>query len=71
MAIQKKSKAWELSREDLRSVAVGAAVAMSGAGLTYASQWASSVDFGEWTPLVVAVLSVAANALRKWAAGTR
>lgn len=47
------------------SVAKGAAIAAGGAVLTYLSQWVAGGDFGVATPLVVAALSVAVNALRK------
>lgn len=61
---------FNLGREDLIKVATGAAIAAAGAGLTYLSQWATGQDFGVWTPMVVAVLSAAVNAFRKWATDT-
>ncbi len=53
--------------DEVKSVLKGAAVAGVGAILTYASQWATGQDFGPYQPVVVAVLSVAANIFRKWA----
>lgn len=47
------------------SVAKGAAVAGAGALLTYLLQNVGDLDTGAYTPLVVAVLSVLANYVRK------
>lgn len=55
-----------LSKTDWIKVLKGAGIAFVGAGLTALSQWASGQDFGIFTPAVVAILSVAVNALRKW-----
>jgi len=55
-----------MKKEDLISLAKGAGIAAAGAVLTYVSAWASNTDFGSMTPAVVAVFSVAANALRKY-----
>ena len=56
-----------MTREQTASVARGALVAAVGAALTYLSEWASNTDFGQWQPIVAAVLAVATNAVRKWA----
>ena len=47
-------------------VGVGALVAVVGALLTYVSQWVSGLDFGASTPIVMAVLTIATNVVRKW-----
>ncbi len=52
--------------EKFKSILKGAGVAAAGAALTYVSQFATGADFGTATPIVVAGLSVLANALRKW-----
>lgn len=49
-----------------KKVGMGAIVAMTGALLTYITQWVTSSDFGDYTPLVMAVWSIAANIGRKW-----
>jgi hypothetical protein len=50
------------------SLAKGAAIAGSGAALTYAGQWASGQDFGLLAPTVAAGLAIAVNFVRKLAA---
>ena len=57
------------SPSPLRQVAIGALVAATGAALTYATQWVSGHDLGAWTPVVVVVLSVATNFVRKLSVG--
>lgn len=54
-------------QEKLLSVLKGAGIAAAGAVLAYVSQWASGQDFGPYMPMVVAALSVLANAVRKLA----
>lgn len=53
------------TKEDLRKVLTGAAIAGAGAALYYAIDWASGFDFGDWGPVVSGLLAVAVNALRK------
>lgn len=60
------SPRWELYREDLKKVGVGALVALGGALATYAETAIPGIDFGQWQVLVVAVNSVLVNLLRKW-----
>lgn len=52
--------------EKLKSILIGSGIAAAGAALTYAAQAVSGVDFGVWTPVVVAALSVLANVARKF-----
>lgn len=52
-------------KAELKKVGKGALIAMAGALLTYLAQWASSTNFGEYTPIVVAVVSVLVNFGRK------
>lgn len=54
-----------MTRESLIKVAKGAAIAAAGAALTYALEAVPGLDLGHWTPIVMAVLSTAVNALRK------
>ncbi len=51
--------------EQVKKVAIGAAVAAVGAALTYGTQAISGIDFGAFTPAVVAAFSVFANVIRK------
>ena len=66
---EKRSISGSLNWTDIRKVLIGAVLAAIGAALTYLSEWISGTDFGEWTPIVVAVWSVVANFLRKLIAG--
>lgn len=49
-----------------KSVAKGAAIAAVGAALTYLTQWITNADLGAATPMVVALLSVLTNLVRKY-----
>lgn len=60
-----KSKVGKLISEDMKKVMIGALVAMGGALLTYIADLIPSVSFGEYTPIVVAVMSVLVNVGRK------
>lgn len=53
-------------KTNIKKVLIGALIAASGAVLTYLTAWASGTDFGSYTPVVVAVLSVFANIVRKF-----
>lgn len=64
------SPAFSFSGEDVKKVFVGAGMAATGALLTYFSEWASSTDFGVYTPAVVAGMSVLANVVRKYLTNT-
>ena len=54
-----------LDATDWGKVVKGAFIAGGGAALTYLSSWVSGTDFGVWTPIVVAGLSVLVNYFRK------
>lgn len=51
--------------EQIKKVAIGAAVAAVGAALTFGTEQLPHVDLGAWTPLVVTAYSVFANIVRK------
>ena len=44
----------------------GALVAVVGALLTYVLQTTGNLDFGVYTPAIVALMSILANTVRKW-----
>jgi hypothetical protein len=67
----KGSKTFKVNKEDLIKVAKGASIAVIGALLTYGSEYLSGVDYGEWTPLIVAVWSVFVNLGRKFIANNQ
>jgi hypothetical protein len=58
MAISGDKNAW-------LSILKGASIAAGAAVLTYAAQNLGNVDFGTYTPIVVAGLSIGINYLRK------
>ena len=64
------SNSFSLSKEDLNKLGKGMLIAISGAVLTYGTEWIAGTSFGLWTPLVVAGWSVAANMLRKFVTDT-
>lgn len=59
---------FKLTKVDLTKVGKGVLVAAVGAILTYLTQWASDMDFGAYTPVIVAGLSIVTNIVRKWSA---
>lgn len=66
-----QSPKFSLNRDDAVSILKGLMVALIGAGLTYFSQIIAKTDFGQYTPIIVAVYSVIANIVRKWLEGQR
>ena len=40
-------------------------MAAAGAGVTYLLEWIVKLDFGDWTPIVVAIASIVTNIARK------
>ncbi len=57
----------KLISQDLAKVGRGALIAGTGAFIFYLLEALSVVDFGEQaTPIIVAVLGVVANFVRKW-----
>lgn len=61
---------FRLTTNDIRKLGTGLGIACAGAALTYLTEWGSSTDFGEYTPVVVCVMSCLANFLRKWLTNT-
>jgi hypothetical protein len=60
------SKRFSLVSEDKKKILTGALVAAAGAFITFVADAIPSVDFGQYTPFVVALVSVLVNAFRKW-----
>lgn len=63
------SPKYSLNKQDLLKIGKGALMAIGGVLVTYLLQTLPSVDFGQYTPVVVGVASVALNALSKYFAG--
>lgn len=64
-----ESKKYSLNREDGIKIAKGAGIAVSGALLVYLSQVLADTDFGQYTPLVVAIGGILINAAVKFIQG--
>lgn len=60
------SNRFTLNSYDWKKIFIGLGVALAGAALTYFSEIITTIDFGSWTPVVVAAFSVLANVVRKW-----
>lgn len=58
-------KKYTLGKEDLLSLLKGLGIALGGAFLTYLSSVLGQIDFGTYTPIVVAVFSLLINVGRK------
>lgn len=63
---KKGSKAKELSKADLVAIGKGAAIAGIGAVLYFVTDIALGLDYGPHTPVVISLLTVGVNALRKY-----
>jgi len=64
-----QSEKYKLNKEDGKKILIGAGVAIAGAVLTYITEVIPNVDFGSYTPVVVALFSILANAVRKLIVG--
>lgn len=60
------SKKYQLNSADGKRILLGAFVACGGALLTYVATLIPNVDFGAYTPLVVALAGVLVNSGRKF-----
>jgi hypothetical protein len=65
------SQRFTLNKQDLLKVGKGALIAGSGALLTYLLGQLPNVDFGQYTPIIVSVLSIAINAALKFIEGQK
>lgn len=65
------SKKNTLNKTDWKSIGRGALVAVIGTLLTYGTQQIGNIDFGEYTPIVVTLLSVITNIVRKYLTETK
>lgn len=58
-----------LNDVDYKKILTGLGIAIAGAALTYLLDVIPSIDFGVWTPVVVALNSALVNAGRRYLAG--
>jgi len=61
---------WTIIKQDLKKVAIGAGIALLGALATYLEGSIPNIDFGQWTPIIVAFNSVLVNIIRKFVVST-
>jgi len=64
-----KSKKYTLNKADLLSIAKGLTITLSGAALTYISEVVAKTDFGDFSPIAVAVFALLVNIGRKFIGG--
>lgn len=62
----KGSTKFKLNKKDFQKIGVGLLIAVGGALATYLLDIVPTVDFGVYTPAVVAINSVLINAVRKY-----
>jgi len=62
----KGSRKFKLNTRDLKKIGIGILIALGGALVTYVAETVPNVDFGAWTPTVVAINSVLVNTMRKF-----
>lgn len=67
--MEKPSKRFTLNETDWKAIARGAGVAIGSALITYLLELLPSVDFGEMTPMVVAIAGILLNSARKYIGG--
>lgn len=60
------SQKLSLNLLDRKKIGKGALIAVIGVLLTYVADLIPTIDFGAYTPIVVAGFSVFANIVRKW-----
>lgn len=61
-----KSKPFSFIPEDVKSILTGALIAGVGAVLTFIVENIGNLNFGEWTPFIVAGVSILVNIIRKY-----
>jgi hypothetical protein len=54
-----------ISKEDWIKVGKGALIALAGAAITYLPTITGILEFGPWTPVITAGISILVNYLRK------
>lgn len=65
------SNRFELNKEDGIKILTGAGIATGGALLTYLLEILPNVNFGEFTPVIVAIFSILINAGKKFLEGKK
>lgn len=63
------SKQFSLNNIDYKKILIGAGIALLGALATYLQDTIPSIDFGVYTPVIVAVNSILINTIRRFVMG--
>lgn len=61
-----ESPRFTLIIEDAKSIAIGLGITVTGAALTYLSEYVGKTNFGVYTPLIVTVWALIVNLARKF-----
>lgn len=61
-----RSGRFSLNEYDFKKIATGASIAMAGAALTYMLELSNKIDFGIYTPMVTAFMSILVNGVKKY-----
>lgn len=64
--MKNESKQFNLNNVDYKKILTGAGIALLGALATYLQDTIPGVDFGLYTPVIVALNSIIVNAIRKF-----
>ena len=64
--MQKRNK---FDTESLIKISKGAGIAGGAVAILYVFEWLITCDFGQWTALIVGILSVVINVVREWRKG--
>jgi len=64
-----QSPKYQLNSQDMKKLFIGAGIAIGGALLTYIAEAIPGIEFGDFTPIIVALAGIFINAARKWLAG--
>ena len=66
-----QSKRFQLNYTDWDKILTGAIIASAGALFTYLLEILPQVDFGDLSPMVVAIASILINTIKKWIEGKK
>lgn len=69
--MEEQSPKGDLNKHDYRKNAIFFGMAVLGAAATVATEKVSDVDFGPYTPMVVAVIAAVADLIRRWQKGPK
>lgn len=65
------SQKFSLNSLDWKKIGKWALIAIAGALFTYVESIITTIDFGTYTPIVMAINSVLVNVVAKWLAGNK